>query len=363
MRNTSQPVRKLRLLLALACVSFTMKHSYRVKLQDINMAFTPFPPRQPSASARLPLTLMTLDDWALASITGADSEKYLQGQVTTDVALLTEHQHLLVAHCDAKGKMWSNLRLFRRGEGFTWIERRSVRDEQLTQLKKYAVFSKVNIAADDEHVLLGVAGFQARAALANLFAALPDSENQVVQDGATSILWFEHPAERFLLVTDTATATLITEKLHGEAQLNNSQQWLALNIEAGIPVIDAANSAQFLPQATNLQALGGISFKKGCYTGQEMVARAKFRGANKRALWYLAGKASRVPDAGEDLELKLGDNWRRTGTVLAAVQLEDGRVLVQVVMNNDMEPDSVFRVRDDSFTLAIEPLPYSLDED
>ena len=60
------------------------------------MAFTPFPPRQPTASARLPLTLMTLDDWALATITGADSEKYMQGQVTADVSQMAEDQHLLV---------------------------------------------------------------------------------------------------------------------------------------------------------------------------------------------------------------------------------------------------------------------------
>lgn len=326
------------------------------------MAFNPFPPRQPVASARLPLTLISLDDWALATLTGADAEKYLQGQVTADVSQMTEHQHLLAAHCDPKGKMWSNLRLFRRQDGFALIERRSLRDAQLTELKKYAVFSKVTITADDEHVLLGVAGFQARAALKNLFSDLPDAEKQLISDGATSILWFEHPGERFLLVTDVATAERVTEALRGEAQLNNSQQWLALNIEAGLAVIDAANSAQFIPQATNLQALGGISFKKGCYTGQEMVARAKFRGANKRALWYLAGHASRVPEAGEDLELKMGDNWRRTGTVLAAVQLDDGRLLVQVVMNNDMEPDSVFRVRDDAGTLSIEPLPYSLEE-
>jgi len=326
------------------------------------MAFTPFSPRQPVASARLPLTLMTLDDWALATLVGADSEKYLQGQVTADVSQMTEHQHLLAAHCDPKGKMWSNLRLFRRQDGFALIERRSLRDAQLTELKKYAVFSKVTIAADDELVLLGVAGFQARAALKNLFSELPDAEKQVTNEGATSLLWFEHPAERFLLVTDVATAERVTQALRGEAQLNNSQQWLALNIEAGIPVIDAANSGQFIPQATNLQALGGISFKKGCYTGQEMVARAKFRGANKRALWYLAGQASRVPEAGEDLELKMGENWRRTGTVLAAVQLDDGRLLVQAVMNNDMEPDSVFRVREDVNTLSIEPLPYSLEE-
>ncbi|MCG7780706.1 tRNA-modifying protein YgfZ [Lelliottia amnigena] len=326
------------------------------------MAFTPFPPRQPVASARLPLTLISLDDWALATISGADSEKYLQGQVTADVAQLGEHQHLLVAHCDPKGKMWSNLRLFRRQDGFAVIERRSLRDAQLTELKKYAVFSKVTIVADDENVLLGVAGFQARAALKTLFSELPDADKPLINDGATSLLWFEYPEERFLLVTDVATAERVTEALRGEAQFNNSLQWLALNIEAGLPIIDAANSAQFIPQATNIQALGGISFKKGCYTGQEMVARAKFRGANKRALWYLAGNASRVPEAGEDLELKMGENWRRTGTVLAAVQLDDGRVLVQVVMNNDMEADSVFRVRDDANTLSIQPLPYSLEE-
>ncbi len=99
------------------------------------MAFTPFPPRQPSSSARLPLTLMTPDDWALATISGPDSEKYLQGQITADVSHLTDAQHLLAAHCDAKGKMWSNLRVFRREGGFAWIERRSLRDAQLTELK------------------------------------------------------------------------------------------------------------------------------------------------------------------------------------------------------------------------------------
>ncbi len=83
-------------------------------------------------------------------------------------------------------------------------------------------------------------------------------------------------------------------KLHDQAELNDSGQWLALEIEAGYPVIDA-NSAQLIPQATNLQALEGISFSKGCYTGQEMAARAKFRGANKRALYWLEGKAGPAP--------------------------------------------------------------------
>lgn len=127
------------------------------------------------------------------------------------MSLLTEHQHVPAAHCDAKGKMWSNLRLFRDGDGFARIERRSLRDAQVTELKKYAVFSKVTIAPDDERVLLGVAGFRARAALANLFSELPDSEKPVTREGATTLLWFEHPVERFLLITDVTTAETVTE--------------------------------------------------------------------------------------------------------------------------------------------------------
>ncbi|MBP1133194.1 folate-binding protein YgfZ [Serratia sp. PL17] len=324
----------------------------------------PFPPRQPSASSHLPLTLISLEDWALVTLNGPDTVKYLQGQVTADIDTLPADRHVLCGHCDAKGKMWSNLRLFHRGEGFAYLERRSVLDSQLAEIKKYAVFSKLTIAADNDAVLLGVAGFQARAALADVFSTLPDAEHQVVQDGETTLLHFALPAERFLLVTTTAVAEKLVDKLHEQAELNDSQQWLTLDIEAGYPVIDSANSAQLIPQATNLQALEGISFSKGCYTGQEMVARAKFRGANKRALYWLEGKAGRVPEAAEDVELQLGENWRRTGTVLSAAKLADGTLWVQVVLNNDLDADSTLRVRDDATSqLAIKPLPYSLVEE
>lgn len=323
----------------------------------------PFPPRQPSASSHLPLTLISLEDWALVTLNGPDTVKYLQGQVTADIEALAADQHVLCGHCDAKGKMWSNLRLFHRGEGFAYLERRSVLDSQLAEIKKYAVFSKLTIAADNEAVLLGVAGFQARAALTGIFNSLPDAEHPVVQDGETTLLHFTLPAERFLLVTTAEVAEQLVARLHEQAELNDSQQWLTLDIEAGYPVIDAANSGQLIPQATNLQALEGISFSKGCYTGQEMVARAKFRGANKRALYWLAGSASKVPDAASSLELQMGDKWRRTGTVLSGVQLDDGSVWVQAVLNNDLEPDSVLRVEgDESGKLTIQPLPYSLEE-
>ncbi|MDR3433014.1 MAG: tRNA-modifying protein YgfZ [Rouxiella aceris] len=324
----------------------------------------PFPPQKPSASSHLPLTVMSLEDWAMVTLTGADTLKYLQGQVTADVEKLAPEQHVLCAHCDAKGKMWSNMRLFKRGDGMAFIERRNLRDNQLAEMKKYAVFSKVTFTADDDVVLLGVAGFQASAALKGLFTRLPDATSPVVQQDESTLLYLSLPAERYLIVTSPEKAKQLVEELGEQAQLNDSQQWLALDIEAGLPVINSVNSVQFIPQATNIQALDGISFSKGCYAGQEMVARAKYRGANKRALFWLAGNAAKVPAAGDDLELQLGENWRRTGNVLAAIQLADGTVWVQAVLNNDLAADSLLRVRDDAGSaLQIQPLPYSLVEE
>ncbi|AWK14032.1 tRNA-modifying protein YgfZ [Candidatus Fukatsuia symbiotica] len=323
----------------------------------------PFSAQKPQASSQLPLTLISLDDWSLVTVKGPDRVKYLQGQITVDVAAVTAEQHVIAAHCDAKGKMWSNLRLLHRGEGLAFIERRSVLNNQLEELKKYAIFSKVTLAADKDAKLLGVAGLAAREALADVFSELPTVEHPVVQQDMTTILHFTQPTERFLLVTDTIQKQQLVAKLGTTTQFNDSQQWLALDIEAGFPLIDAETSALFIPQATNIQALGGISFTKGCYTGQEMVTRAKYRGANKRALYWLAGNANRVPIAGENLEWQLGSHWRRTGSVLSAIQLSDDTLWVQAVLNNDLTEDTVLRVRDDSSSmLKVRTLPYSLRE-
>ncbi|MGX8939714.1 tRNA-modifying protein YgfZ [Symbiopectobacterium sp. Eva_TO] len=316
-----------------------------------------------TASAHLPATLIALDDWALVTLTGPDTRTYLQGQVTADVNALAPDQHVLCGHCDAKGKMWSALRLFAHNDGFAYLVRRNLRDTQLNELKKYAVFAKTTITAEDNLQLIGAAGSTIRERLAEVFSALPDSEHPVVSHPFGTLLHFALPAERFLLVLNDEGVAALSATLADNVQWADSQQWLALDIESALPIIDNVNSAQFIPQATNIQALNGISFNKGCYTGQEMVARAKFRGANKRALYWLAGTSPRVPEAGEGLELKMGENWRRTGTILAASQLSDGTLWVQAVLNNALEADSILRVRDAAESqLSLQPLPYSLSE-
>ena len=145
-----------------------------------------------------------------------------------------------------------------------------------------------------------------------------------------------------------------------ELPLGNESDWRGLMIQAGLPDMQAEHQGEYIPQMLNLQALGGISFTKGCYLGQETVARAKYRGANKKAMFILAGHATDLITANQDLELQLGENWRRTGTVLSRYQ--DGeQCLLTSVLNNDLEPDAVLRIKgQDDSRLSLQALPYTL---
>lgn len=321
----------------------------------------PFPSQLPGSSTDLPATLMSLEAWSLVNVEGEDARKYLQGQLTCDIETLTATHYTFAAHCDPKGKVWSNLALFCKKEGFGYIERTSLCEQQVAELKKYAVFSKITIQQDEQHVLLGLAGNHARETLKHIYQDLPDEQTPVIEHNHATLLHFSLPAERFLIIATPDEAQMIFMRLLGKVALNNSSQWEALDIEAGYPIIDTPNSGQFLPQSLNLQALDGISFTKGCYSGQEMVARAKYRGANKSALYWLSGKSAfSLPEIGDKLELKIGENWRQTGTILAAVKLADDGVWVQAVLSNDLEREAVLRLKENDDTLMIQALPYSL---
>lgn len=314
------------------------------------------------SAADLPFSMMTLSYLGQVNITGQDAKSYLQGQATADVMTLADDHFTFAGHCDAKGKLWGYFMLFTTDNGLVYLEQRSVLTTQLAELKKYAVFSKVSIEADDQSVIMGFAGNNAREHLAHYFSTLPSATCSKVTNEKGTLLYLPFPTERFIAIIDAETAQDLTEKL-AHANHASDAQWQALDIEAGYAILAPETSAQFLPQAFNLQAIDAINFRKGCYVGQEMVARAKYRGANKRALFWLKGEASHLPKTGEGLEMQLGENWRETGTVLGAVKLADNIISVQIIMNNDIDVDAVFRVKNDIHSrLSLCALPYSLAE-
>lgn len=275
-----------------------------------------------------------LNQYRLIEIAGSDAEKYLQGQLTADVTKLAIGEHTLTSHCDPKGKMSALFRLYRaQAEQFFAIIRCELLPEALVQLKKYAVFSKVTFTELDTP-LFGVAN---STALANL------SEN------ATTLVL--SCAQKRAIVWGEILTT------HGESAL-----WDLADIQDGLPILAKTNQFELIPQAANLQAVeNAISFTKGCYIGQETVARAKYRGANKRAMFILVGNSEQTecPEAGQTLEMQLGENWRASGTVLAAVHYQQ-QLWVQIVLNKEIEADTLFRFNDT--LLKICELPYALED-
>lgn len=291
-------------------------------------------------------TLFPLTDLAITSLTGADRVKYLQGQVTCDVTALQPGQSTLGGHCDAKGKLWSDFRLLCLNDRLLLLTKPSVLTRQLPELKKFAVFAKVEIG-ENHGQAVGVAGQGSDGWIATRFGL---TESGLIEGGMAVRV----EADRWLLVSEQPQVL--------DLPAGSESLWWGLDIKAGIPHLEAVHQGEYIPQMLNLQALDGISFTKGCYMGQETVARAKYRGANNRALFVLTGTASKPVACGDALEIQLGDNWRRSGMVLNVWQ-QAGQVWITAVLPKDTETDARFRFKqEEASSLALQALPYSLTE-
>lgn len=274
--------------------------------------------------------IINLEQYRIIEANSADAEKYLQGQLTCDVSKLAVGQSTITAHCDPKGKVSSVFRLIRLAdEQFYLFIRAALLPNALDQLKKYAVFSKVTFTQLDAQ-LIGIIG--------------DDSDIS-----AEVKLQFEH---RTLLINPQSAVEFNADFSY----------WDLADIQLGYPMLTDKTQYEFIPQALNLHCLEqAISFQKGCYIGQETVARAKYRGINKRAMYTLKAHTDVLPEIGSELEMQLDSGWRKTGTILSAVNF-NGVLWLQAVLSNQLEEAVKFRLPENETMLEIYPLPYSLEE-
>lgn len=302
-----------------------------------------------------PLMLANLSHMGLIKVVGEQGRSFIHGQVTTDISSLAANQWRWGSHCDPKGKMLASFRTFAIQEALFMLMPRDVIEVDLPQLQKYAVFSKATLSnASAEWTLLGVAGEQASQFVNKHFGDI-QQELTLIENGA--IL---KDAERFILVlTPDAAAALVAQS---ELSVFDASAWQALEIAAGYPNLAASHASQYVPQMCNLQAVNGISFNKGCYMGQETIARMKYRGGNKRALYILRGHTSLQITLASGLEIAMEDSFRRGGQIIEFVQ-RGNQVLLTAVLPNDTPNDTQLRFADDEQShLTIQALPYSLDE-
>ncbi len=273
------------------------------------------------AAARDHAVLVDLSHNALLAVTGDDATAFLHAQFTNDVQSLPEGAAQWSGWCSPKGRLLATFLLVRRADGYLLMLPSEIAGAFAKRLSMFVLRSKVKIAdASDSTARLAFAGKTAGVIVAREFGFTPDPMRSVEKDGATCIA-LDH--ERFVILAPMEKAPALWEKLAENATPAGPDAWTWSLIQAGIPVVTAATQEAFVPQMANFDLVGGVSFRKGCYPGQEIVARTQYRGILKRrmARVHLAGDAR--PAAGESVYgAAFGD--QAAGTIVNAAPAPGG---------------------------------------
>ncbi len=233
--------------------------------------------------------LVPLSQYGFIRAVGPDGKTFFQGQTTADFRQVGADQARQGGYCTPKGRMLASFTAAQLDDNTLLLQlRRDVVTDTLTALAKYAVFSKVDLSeANEDFVGIGLSGPDASSILNGVFDGTPQSELETRTVSGGLVLQCDRTGQRFELWLSPDKALEVWQTLKPKAQPTSSGHWDSLRIAAGDIPVCAATRDEFLPQFLNYDLTGAVNFKKGCYTGQEVVARLHFKGVPKRRL-YLA---------------------------------------------------------------------------
>ena len=259
-------------------------------------------------------------------LTGADVVPFLQGQLTNDMRRLSADQCLLAALCNPQGRILALLRVWQQPSEVLCLLPRELIAPVGEALRKYVLRAKVRIAAAGEE--LAVAGSMRPEALRDVGLSAPAPGHHAHDAGITRVGIAQDASRHWIIGSESALRERLGPGIDAGAEFE--LRWRGADIEAGLPQVYAATREAFIPQMLNLDLLDAISFSKGCYTGQEIVARTQHLGRIKRRL-FRVDLAQAGPEIGAVLKLPDG----RSGRIAESASIAD-RHLALAVMN--LEP-------------------------
>ncbi|SDR79035.1 hypothetical protein SAMN05216198_0423 [Halopseudomonas litoralis] len=317
-------------------------------MQEIRELSALFPQQPPASSSATALALLERE--RILEIEGSDATRFLQGQLSCDVATLPSGGNTLGSRCNPKGRMQSSFRLLKLSEErYLLAMDAELLELQQSDLAKYAAFFKVQLSdSTDQWVRLGLWGSHIEEALAaaslSREASTPDAGQVIDLDDTTVELWL--PASR-------AQELATTLAQHAEPVAFNA--WQLQQIRLGIGQVHSQTRESFIPQMLNLQQLGGVSFQKGCYTGQEIVARMQYLGKLKRRMYRLTRAGVELPAPGTPILNSAND--QAVGEVVVAASAED-RMELLAVLQNEAAQLPTLHIGDSTRPLQLATLPY-----
>jgi folate-binding protein YgfZ len=273
--------------------------------------------------------IVPLAHYGVLAVEGPDSAKFLQGQTTCDVFEATAAHSVAGAQCTQKGRLLSTFQLAQRDPQTYWLRmRRDIVDSTAQSLGKYIVFSKAKLRAAAELIPLGLHGPAAAEVVRGLTGQVSGQRHGAASTQGGLVIQLDADAQWFECWLPRDEALALWESQRGELSAAGTRYWQWLTIRAGLAEVCAATVDLFIPQMLNLQNTGAINFKKGCYTGQEIVARTHYRGQIKRHMYRLAGT---LPAPAPGAELSGGG--QKLGTVVDSVQTDAQTVELLAVLN------------------------------
>lgn len=306
-----------------------------------------------AAEAGAATLVAALPGQGVLTLSGPDAGKFLQGQTTTDFREVNDGQSRLGCYISLKGRAISSYRAVQEGENIHLVMDAALVETVREKLAKFIVFSKATIKANAALAVLGLAGEKASALLAGLVDAVPAEANAVShKDGLSAV---RLPGEeRFLLLVPATRLAAVWEDLGKTATPAGENAWRLRQIEAGVAQVLVAGSEAFQPQELNYQVLHGVSYNKGCYTGQEIVARLYFRGKLKQRVHRFRVSSSALPAPAT--ALYAGE--KHVADVVLAAQRDTGTVeLLAIARPEHLEQ---LRLGVDGPALEALSLPYTV---
>lgn len=264
-------------------------------------------------------TLADLNNFDLIAVTGEDAAIFLQGQLTCNVEKVTTENSICGAYCDINGRVISDLRLIAMNGALYLLCSRGMGFAVKKILDKYIVFSKAKTAlATSQFERYGVYGPGAQDTVRTLFDAAPQEQGHVLSIESGIVFRLAGAEPRYEILISVEQDELL-ERLQEIGVTDDLEEWELADIREGIVHINPEIQDTYTPQLLNYDLTGLVDFKKGCYTGQEIIARMHYRGTAKKRLFRAAVQDTRV-----SLESQITHKGEVVGEILSVAMTESG---------------------------------------
>ncbi len=306
--------------------------------------------------------LCDLSNLGIIRASGDEALSFLHGQFTNDLHSVTNDSSQLSSYCNPKGRMLAIFRVFQKNDDYYLILNRDVLEAVLKKLTMFKLMAKVDLTdVSDEYVLFGLAGSDATSIIKDHGLHLPESVNASVHEEETTVIHIPSESTRILFICKPDNAKTIWQSISNSATAATYKTWELHDIQNGIPQVTAETYEAFIPQMVNLELIGGVNFQKGCYPGQEIVARTHYLGKPNRRMYHVSINTNDCPLPGTNI-FSVKDGEQPVGKIVSAQLSNNEMCHALAVLRTAKESDDELHLEPTKGPeITVLTLPYSLD--